>query len=156
MKKRLLVLSIIVTVMWMVVIFGFSNAPSDESNNGSKQIIHFIVEKFIDDEKDAERMVIKINKPFRKCAHGSVYLILSMFVNSIFLGLKRYRLYICNIISILFCFLYALSDEYHQTFVFGRTGQFTDVLIDTCGAIIGCILFNYVYNKIKNKKYVNS
>jgi len=33
-------------------------------------------------------------------------------------------------------FLTASADEYHQTFLPSRTGQFSDVLLDTCGALI--------------------
>lgn len=37
----------------------------------------------------------------------------------------------------LFCtFLTASADEYHQTFLAGRTGQFSDVLLDTTGALL--------------------
>ena len=36
--------------------------------------------------------------------------------------------------------LYAATDEWHQTFVPGRAGQFQDVLIDACGALIGALL----------------
>jgi VanZ family protein len=37
----------------------------------------------------------------------------------------------------IFCtFLTASADEYHQTFLPGRTGQFSDVLLDTTGALI--------------------
>lgn len=34
-------------------------------------------------------------------------------------------------------FLYAASDEIHQVFIPGRTGQVSDVLVDTTGGIIG-------------------
>lgn len=37
--------------------------------------------------------------------------------------------------------LYALSDEYHQTFVPGRNGTFVDLLIDASGALVGLLLF---------------
>ena len=36
-------------------------------------------------------------------------------------------------------FLYAISDEYHQTFVLGRNGTWIDVLIDGTGAAITLI-----------------
>ena len=36
--------------------------------------------------------------------------------------------------------IFFLFDEYHQTFIPGRTGQFSDSLIDTFGALIGCLL----------------
>ena len=38
--------------------------------------------------------------------------------------------------------LYVVSDEIHQTFVPGRAGQLRDVLIDTCGVIIGICLID--------------
>jgi VanZ family protein len=37
-------------------------------------------------------------------------------------------------------FAYAGSDEFHQLFVPGRTGLFSDVLIDTCGGAVGLLL----------------
>lgn len=39
--------------------------------------------------------------------------------------------------SLVFCILYAISDEVHQVFVPGRGAQVTDVLIDSFGAFIG-------------------
>jgi len=33
------------------------------------------------------------------------------------------------------CFIYAASDEYHQSFVFGRAGVIGDVLIDAVGIL---------------------
>ena len=39
------------------------------------------------------------------------------------------------VISCLVTFFIAMLDEYHQTFVDGRTGVFDDVSIDTAGAI---------------------
>jgi VanZ family protein len=37
-------------------------------------------------------------------------------------------------------FAYASSDEFHQLFVPGRTGLFSDVLIDTAGGAVGLLL----------------
>ena len=39
-----------------------------------------------------------------------------------------------------FSALYAASDEFHQLFVPGRAGLFTDVAIDSCGAALGSVL----------------
>mgnify|MGYP003309055667 FL=1 len=52
--------------------------------------------------------------------------------------------------SIIICFIYACTDEIHQLYVVGRTGQFIDVLIDTIGALLGCLVF-YIGSKIINK-----
>ena len=39
------------------------------------------------------------------------------------------------------CVLYAISDEVHQLFVPGRSGQFKDVFLDSGGAIVGAALY---------------
>ena len=44
------------------------------------------------------------------------------------------------VISIIFSFLYACTDEIHQIFVPGRSAQFRDVLIDTLGASFGATI----------------
>ena len=45
-------------------------------------------------------------------------------------------------LAILATFLVASADEFHQSFLPNRTGQFSDVLLDTCGAaVLGLLLF---------------
>lgn len=71
---------------------------------------------------------------FRKIAHMAEYGIL------IYLLFRAFRGYDLNsrkslILAITFSFLYAISDEYHQSFVFGREGTARDVVIDTIGII---------------------
>jgi VanZ family protein len=41
------------------------------------------------------------------------------------------------LIALLLAVLYAASDEFHQSFVPGRTASLRDVLLDTCGAGFG-------------------
>ncbi len=45
-------------------------------------------------------------------------------------------------LAILATFLVASADEFHQSFLSNRTGQFSDVLLDTCGAVaLGLVFF---------------
>lgn len=45
-------------------------------------------------------------------------------------------------LTIAVTFLVASADEFHQSFLPNRTGQFSDVLLDTCGAaVLGLLLF---------------
>lgn len=150
-KKILLYLSVILVIIWMGVIFMFSETPSDKSNEGSMQISRFIVEKIYSSKKaiEKEKIAKKFNKPLRKFAHASVYFMLCIFVNSV-VCTRKIKLNICNLISILFCFIYACSDEFHQSFVLNRSPLIGDVFIDTFGALIGCFMFNFIYRKIKN------
>jgi len=48
-------------------------------------------------------------------------------------------------------FLYAVSDEYHQTFVSGRTGKFFDIGVDSLGAVFGMIFSWKIINLLPAK-----
>lgn len=41
-------------------------------------------------------------------------------------------------LAVVSTFLVASGDEWHQTFLPSRTGQFSDVMLDTVGAIVAC------------------
>lgn len=85
--------------------------------------------------------------PIRKLAHFSeyacmgflVYLILSQWMD------KCRKLYL---LSVLWVFLSAAADEFHQYFVPGRYASFADVCLDTCGGVFGMLLCLAVANKI--------
>ena len=53
-------------------------------------------------------------------------------------------------LAILFVFLYACTDEFHQLFIEGRSGRFRDVLIDTAGGFL-CYIIILIKNKRKKK-----
>lgn len=53
--------------------------------------------------------------------------------------------------SIVFSLFYALADEYHQTFVFGREGSLKDVGIDSVGIILTSILWYTKHIKLKGR-----
>jgi VanZ family protein len=50
--------------------------------------------------------------------------------------------------SLLFSYIYALSDEFHQSFVPGRSALFRDTLIDFLGSLIP-----YIFMSLTCKKY---
>ncbi len=57
-----------------------------------------------------------------------------------------------SIITVIICFLYAISDELHQYFVPGRACRLLDIFIDTSGGAFFCLIY-YLYNKyfVKNR-----
>ena len=58
------------------------------------------------------------------------------------------------IITIIWGIIYAITDEFHQTFSTGRHASINDVAIDTFGVILGLLLVLLVikiYYKIENK-----
>ncbi len=57
------------------------------------------------------------------------------------------------ILSIVFCSLYGMSDEWHQSFVVGRDSDWLDWLADTLGATaaVSGLWINHRYTKINEK-----
>ena len=41
---------------------------------------------------------------------------------------------------------YSITDEIHQIFVSGRSGEIRDIIVDTCGSTVG-ILLNIIINR---------
>lgn len=76
----------------------------------------------------------------RKLAHISEYFVLTLLLVN---ALNQYRLNRKRLIvfSFLLAFLYACSDEYHQTFIEAREGALKDVLIDSVGIFFASCLF---------------
>jgi VanZ family protein len=90
----------------------------------------------------------------RKSAHVTEYAIMGVLI---YLSLRMIfqRFIGISLVSISLCYIYAVTDEYHQSFVADRTPLFADVLLDTGGAAIGILLFmilskmfQFLYRKI--------
>jgi VanZ family protein len=77
--------------------------------------------------------------PLRKAAHMTEFAILFLLTTRAFRGSTPWSVKRVWGAALLFCFLYACSDEFHQHFVVGRYGSPLDVLIDTVGS--GLALF---------------
>lgn len=94
----------------------------------------------------------------RKLGHFSEYAILGFFAFAYFsnifqTGREKIQLETSFFISFLFCFSYAVSDEFHQTFVIGRDGNLIDVLLDSEGVLFGIIISIILFSvKILKKK----
>ena len=86
----------------------------------------------------------------RKLAHVFEYFVLTLLIFSAVLKSgqnKKTALFSAAVFSL----LYAISDEYHQTFVFGRSGNITDVFIDSSGiflAVFAAVVLRKNFNKI--------
>lgn len=133
MKK--LIIKILLVILWMIVIFCFSNQKATDSTKLSDGFIKNTICKI--NSKDC--IVKKYVKPVRKSAHFCVYLILGLLVMNCFNINKKYIIY-----SVIICLLYSISDEIHQMFINGRSAELLDVFIDTTGSFIGIFsLYKY-------------
>ncbi len=138
-------------IIWMVVIFSFSNSNGVKSDSLSKGIISnsiTIYEHVTNKTVDKDYYLDRLDYPVRKLAHFSEYAILGFLVIQFSLS---FNMLYAGSFSILLCFLYAMSDEFHQLFITGRSGQFTDVLIDTLGAIVMICIIKIFTRKKGNK-----
>ena len=52
--------------------------------------------------------------------------------------LKNTKPRIVMLFSLAFCFLYGISDEFHQSFIPGRTTSVYDLAADCVGAVMAC------------------
>lgn len=96
---------------------------------------------------DVEALTVLV----RKTAHFSEYALLGALVSLAFhsAGGLRWK----NTGNLLFpCLLWAVLDEFIQTFVEGRTGLVADVLIDFAGILAGCAIVAIVVFLIHRRK----
>ena len=135
-------------LVWIIVIFSFSNQNGEESSGISDKVGARIV-NFVDElasmnwsieEKNAA--IAKIAYPIRKMAHMFEYAILALLA---YISFSNY------VISIIIVFANGAVDELHQLFIPGRAGRFTDVLIDTTGGLIMLALI-WLFNKIRTDR----
>lgn len=136
----------IFVVVCMLVIFLFSSDTSVESTAKSEGVILEVTSIFGLSSKEEQAIIDMFFVPVRKSAHFFIYFILGITLISFFrefsIPLRRILL-----LSIFLAFLYACSDEVHQLFVAGRSGQASDVLLDTFGAMVGVGVYYLLFRK---------
>lgn len=131
------------SLFWLVfilsidaLIFYFSSQPGAKSASQSGFVLNYF--QIVDS--------LTTQKIIRKLAHFSIYACMGLcwtnFLRTLNLSLRH-----CFWISILMCFLFAAGDEWHQTFVPGRSGELFDVCLDTFGAILAtsCTLWLHTH-----------
>ncbi len=148
---------IILAIIWMGVIFMFSAQVSDESKSSSNKVTSAVVNTVISIKKEniseEKRQKIIEDKTFivRKTAHFTEYFILGLIL-ILYLQTKEKLATKYIILAIIFCVLYATSDEIHQLFVDGRSCKIMDILIDTCGSSLAILGFTSIYKITTNLK----
>ncbi len=131
-------------VIIMIIIFYFSSKPADNSNENSMTMANKVLTVYEDISgnhfEERIKVLENLNHIVRKGAHFSEYAILAMAFAFHFAVLKKKRIRVFFLPILLSC-IYALTDEFHQTFIPGRSGMIQDVFIDTTGAIAGTLVF---------------
>lgn len=152
--KRIIISIILISMVigWMALIFSMSAEPADvstvTSGNTIRKIFNLVYPGFKDMDAAEQEEIIEASQHFvRKAAHFSIYVVLGALV-----GCAAYYIIsknkICFPLSVLIGVLYAVSDEIHQLYVPGRSGEVRDVLIDSSGVLLGCFIVFLIYKRI--------
>lgn len=136
----------------MGVIFWLSSRTADESSAQSDSILQWLINVFGSN--------IFTEFIVRKAAHCLEFAGLSLLFNIALCQTNKKKM---PVGAILLTSLYAVTDEIHQLFVPGRSCQCSDWVIDTCGAILGALVFLTVFtcfawikHKQKENKFIDS
>lgn len=160
------IINLILIIFWMIMIFSFSNQIGTNSSGLSNKVTEKIV-SILHITKgctpENEKKVIKnIEHIIRKLAHYSVYALGGFLI---YIELYQFKIKLINriLITQLLGSIYACTDEIHQLYIPGRSGEIRDVIIDSCGifagilvAIIIITLIERIISEIKNKKKCES
>ncbi len=88
-----------------------------------------------------------VHKAIRKVGHWSEYFVLAvLMLRALRLETGKKWEWRHAVLTFVFILVYALTDEWHQTFVPSRTASFGDVFIDLLGGICG-IFWTYGYSR---------
>ena len=84
---------------------------------------------------ERDMMAAAIEGPVRKAAHMTEF---GIFTIAVWFALCFWTnsVKVLYFSTVVFCVLYAASDEFHQLFVTGRAGRLSDVIIDSAGVLV--------------------
>ena len=124
---------------WMGVIFLFSTRA------GSVDQTYYLAKKALSLFDPAEALnaspaaLAKVNFLVRKMAHVTEYFLLTLLCVRALRGRSK-KTFFLLLVSAIIALLYAVSDEFHQSFVGGRTASLHDVGIDGYGVFLALLL----------------
>ena len=151
-------LFLVLTAAWMILIFWFSAAPASESSNMSltagKTAARLLVPGYEDwTEEEQTALAKRMDHPVRKAAHAGEYALLGLLILGSLEGICRKGIR-RNAAAWVIATLYAATDEFHQLFVAGRSGQVSDVFLDSAGAAAGILAAAFLVRLIGRKQDV--
>lgn len=104
------------TLAWLMVIYLFSSQPTVQTT--SVDLVDFSI---------------------KKTAHFTEYFILTILMVYSLSKTTKLRFSRVLLLAVFLSVFYAVSDEWHQSFVPGRQPRVRDILIDTFGVFTACI-----------------
>ena len=140
---------ILASILWMAVIFIFTQMPASTGSNTSNTLEKLLVTLHINAVGPSGIDVL--NLIIRKSAHVMTFGFLSFLL---FKSLEFYRF--SYVLSWILTVIYAMSDEYHQSFMPGRTSTIWDVfLYDSVGAFLVLLVTFLIIKRKKSNNIIS-
>ena len=143
---------VLLLILTFGMIFNFSNQDSEKSGSTSQKVTEAItkdiksIQKLNKNEK--AKVIDKIEDVIRKIAHFSIYALVGFLLMALF---STYSINEKNkiIYTLIIGAIYATSDEFHQSFIPGRSGQVSDIFLDTLGVTVGGLFIILIIKTVK-------
>ena len=158
-KPWIRILTTILTVGIMIMIFAFSmeNAEQSDLRSGvfSRTVISIIHPDYNRMAPEQQKTIYdSIQHLVRKSAHFTEYLLLGFMIRlclESWFGNRMKKIFALPLIGLAAGTAYACTDEMHQLLIDGRSGQWTDVLVDGSGVLTGVLLGTLFIRRINRK-----
>ena len=132
-RKIYIIISAVALLAVLITIFVLSAQNGEESSSTSGFFTDLIEAIF--GQPPSEAII-------RTLAHFCEFAALGFLMCNFIFALKDK---LKPLFSILFSFIYAVSDEIHQYFIPERACQLSDLAVDSAGIILGTIVFSVIY-----------
>lgn len=152
-KGHIIGISILIAIMIGITLF--SSQTARESDSISKGIVkHVAIKLKLITEEQANgshyKTITEWNHMLRKATHFAIYFMLA-FIAFRVIYMMNQRVGLSAVLAWLLTIAFASIDEYHQTFVAGRGGQVSDVILDSAGGLTA-IIMSVIIMKLNKKK----
>lgn len=142
-------------ILWMALIFFFSSqtaeqstALSDPFSDAAGRLYQWIRTLFATLPEAGVREIVFFT---RKAAHAFLYFVLALLTLFSVSGHTKKRLPLYGG-TFLICALYAVSDEFHQSFLPGRAMRLSDVINDALSSLVAIGLWALIWHIRRRKR----
>ena len=153
------ILTTLLTAAVMVMIFAFSTEDAEHSDRTSglisRRVLSIIHPEYEQLEESRQKLLYDdMQHIVRKCAHFTEYMVLGMMLRlclESWFGRKVRKSRSLTIASFCGGTIYACTDEFHQLLIEGRSGQWSDVLVDGSGVLLGVLIAALLIRRINRR-----
>ncbi len=153
------ILTTLLTAALMVMIFAFSTEDAEHSDRTSglisRRVLSIIHPEYEQLEESRQKLLYDdMQHIVRKCAHFTEYMVLGLMLRlclESWFGRKVRKSRSLTIADFCGGTIYACTDEFHQLLIEGRSGQWSDVLVDGSGVLLGVLIAALLIRRINRR-----